>query len=120
MSNIAEEDPEAASLLEARQQELERPEDAEWPTWSGSLRVAWAALQYDRFYGSMGGVGSIYYSSASRYAGDHGMTIGEFDKFMVFLMAMDAEYVEWAAEKAKAEAEKTKHTESNYGGHRSI
>ena len=72
-------------------------EPVEWPEWSGYLRSAWHTLREDRFYGSMGGVGRIYYEAVSRYAEDH---LIEIEPFVTFIFAMDEEYVVWAAKKA--------------------
>lgn len=103
-----EEESDAAAALADRTDELERPEEAEWPEWSGSLRVAWQALINDRHYGSMGGMGPIYYTAISRYAEDLGLSRSEFDLFHRYLTEMDAEYVAHCAEVEKARAERDK------------
>lgn len=55
-------------------------------------------------------MGRIYYASASQYARDHEI---ELQPFLTFLMAMDDEYVSWASEKAKAEADAAKDNAPN-------
>jgi hypothetical protein len=88
--------------LELSEEESGVPEPqettAEWPIWSGYLRAAWHCLREDRFYGSMGGVGRIYYTAISRYAEDNGI---EIEPFNTFIQAIDGEYVVWAAKKAE-------------------
>lgn len=108
LAEAAEEDPEAAALLEARREELERSSDAEWPIWSGYVRDAWDALQYDRFIGSMGGIGPIYYSAISQYARDSGLSGGDLDEFATLIRALDSEYMAWFAANQKAEEDAKK------------
>lgn len=70
----------------------------EWPEGSGYIRRAWQVLRDDRFYGAMGGMSRIYYSSVSRYAADNNI---EIEPFYTFLDAIDSIYVTWANDKAK-------------------
>lgn len=87
-------------LLDVADEEGGVPEphenDNAWPEWSGYVRNAWHALRDDRFYGSMGGIGSIYYTAISRYAEDHGIPL---HPFATFISAMDDEYLVYFAEK---------------------
>lgn len=99
-----EEEADAAAAFAGRP--LDRPPEAEWPTWSESLQVAWRVLRDDRFYGAMGGLGRIYYSSISRYAADHGIEGEALHDFVLFLSAIDDEYVRFANEQAEAERKK--------------
>jgi hypothetical protein len=78
---------------------VDRPEDAQWPVWSGTVRNAWHVLREDRFYGAMGGIGSIYYSALSQFARDHEIPMWPFARFV---MAMDSEFVAVSNEKALA------------------
>lgn len=103
-----EEESDAAAIFSGRTDEIERPEEAEWPEWSGAIRVAWQALRNDRHFGSMGGIGPIYYTAVSRYAEDLGLSRREFDVFLFYLVEMDAEYVDYCAEAEKARAERAK------------
>lgn len=80
----------------------ERPEDAVWPEWSGTVRSAWNILRDDRFYGAMGGVSGIYYSAISQFARDHDIPIWPF---ALFVMALDNEFVAISNEKAKSASE---------------
>jgi hypothetical protein len=94
---VAAEESDASSFAD-----LERPDEAKWPAWSDYVRDAWAALRDDRFYGSMGGLGRIYYASLSQYARDHGIPLHPFAEFV---MAMDDEFV--ALQNAKARSEQS-------------
>lgn len=87
--------------------DLDRPAEAEWPAWSGSIYRAWQALRDDRHYGAMGGLGRIYFTAKDRYAERYGIEGDEFDDFLMFIDAMDEEYVAVSNEKQKAESEKT-------------
>ena len=69
-----------------------------WPDWSTYLRQAWNTLRDDRFYGSMGGMGKIYYTAASLYAAKR--NIPE-EPFLTFLYAMDETFMAVCEEKAK-------------------
>jgi hypothetical protein len=77
--------------------DLDRPQEAIWPAWSDTIREAWSMLRDDRFYGAMGGLSGIYYSSLSRYAHDNDIPI---QPFALFVMAMDSEFVAISNEKA--------------------
>jgi hypothetical protein len=52
----------------------------------------------------MGGMGHIYYSSISMYARDNGI---ELEPFVTFIRAIDSVFLEYQAEKAKQQADKT-------------
>lgn len=65
-------------------------------------------LRDDRHYGSMGGMGRIYYTALSRYAADHGIQGEGFGTFVTLVSAMDEEYLAVSGERAKEEAEKAK------------
>ena len=97
-------------MFAGREDDIERPDDAQWPEWSGYLRHAFVALRDDRHYGAMGGLGSIYYSAKSRYAQDHGIAGSAFEDFLKFIGAMDEEYIAIECEKQKADAERNKKT----------
>lgn len=97
LADLAEEEPDAAHFAERT-----RPEETEWPVWSRQYYLAWLALRDDRFYGSMGGAGRIYYTALSRYAEDHNMPLYPF---MTFVRAIDGEFVEWVAEQDKKKTE---------------
>lgn len=99
---LSEEEPDAAHFAE-----LGRPDEANWPEWSGTVREAWHSLRDDRFYGAMGGMSGIYYSSVSAYAHDHGIPIRPF---VDFVMALDGEFVSFSNEKALVAQEPTEDT----------
>jgi len=103
---LLDEEPDAAAALGDRVDSLERPPEAEWPEWSGTIRAAWQALSSDRHFGAMGGMGGIYYRAISQYAADHGIGGEDFTPFHAFVTALDAEYLAVEAERAKAEAQK--------------
>lgn len=67
--------------------------------------MAFDALQYDRFIGSMGGEGPIYYQALSQYARDHGIEGDDLRLFHMFMNAIDGEYLKMQRDEAdKAEA----------------
>jgi hypothetical protein len=92
LAELAEEESDASHYAN-----IERSEDTEWPAWSRTHREAWAALRDERFYGAMGGMGRIYYTSLSQYARDHGIPLYPF---ATFVMAIDDEFVAIQNEKA--------------------
>lgn len=93
MLEVAGEEGDAAQFAD-----VNRPQEAIWPVWSGTIRDAWFALRSDRFYGSMGGLGPIYYTAISQYARDHDIALHPFADFIA---AMDEEFV--AVQHAKAQ-----------------
>lgn len=97
-----------AALYKDREEELGRPEETEWPAWSGYLQDAWGELVDDRHIGSMGGLGKIWFSSIKAYAEQFGIVGSEFNDFLTFIRAIDGEYLDIMRERAKAEAEKRK------------
>ena len=105
-----DEEPDAAAAFDGKLDDIE--DEDEMPVWAGYLLDAWSALSNDRHRSDMGGCSGIYYSSISRYARDHGLTGDLFHEFYPFLRAMDDEYVAYAAEQAKAAAEKAKREQS--------
>jgi hypothetical protein len=66
--------------------------------------VAWNTLRDERFFGSMGGMGRIYYTAISRYALDHGITD---EHFVTFVYVIDDEFIAWSAEEAAKNAPPT-------------
>ncbi len=56
----------------------------------------------------MGGLGRIWFSSISGYSERHGIVGSAFDDFLIFIRAVDDEYVAVMNERAAAEAEKNK------------
>jgi hypothetical protein len=103
------EDEEAAALLAPKQAETARPEDAEWPAWAGTVRIAWAELRHDRHIGAMGGIGHIYFTAIDRYAERFGITGHAFDDLLIYLRAMDEEYVAHVMAMQEAERNKARH-----------
>lgn len=103
---LAEEEEDAQPFADA----IYRPEDTEWPEWSGSYRRAWNILRDDRFYGAMGGMGRIYYAALATYAKKNDIDGDEFELFIQLVWAMDEEYILICDEKSKIEADKAKST----------
>lgn len=97
-----------AAIYAGREQEIERPEDAQWPEWSGYVYVAFQELRDDRHYGAMGGLGRIWFSSIKQYAEHYGIEGSAFDDFVTYLRAVDDENIAIQNERAKAEADKHK------------
>jgi hypothetical protein len=56
----------------------------------------------------MGGVGRIYFTAIDRYAERFGLTDDQFERFRIFIRAMDEEYVLYVREKQEEEIEKNK------------
>lgn len=86
--------------------DLDRPEEAEWPIWSGYIREAWDDLRDDRHVGDMGGMGRIYFTAIDRYAQRADLTGNDFDFFKACIRALDEEFIRYVNERQKAEAEK--------------
>lgn len=105
---MIEEEADAAAFFAGREDEIERPHDAQWPDWSGYIQAAFHELRDDRFYGAMGGLGRIYFSAIDAYAQRCGIGAEIFDQFLTFMRAIDDEYVAVMTERAKAEMEKNK------------
>lgn len=112
LNDLIEEEADAAALLSERAEELERPQDAQWPPWSGYIRTAWDALRDDRFMGDMGGMGGIYSTAIDGYAQRHGIEGEDFDNFVTFIRALDTEFLRHISEKRKAQAEADKRRNS--------
>lgn len=79
-------------------------------SWHDLYFRAFDALQFDRFIGSMGGEGPIYYVALSRYARDNGIAGSDRRLFDVFMNACDGEYLKMQREAAE-EAERRKKEE---------
>lgn len=84
------------------------PEGAELEPDLGVYWDAWQSLRDDRHYGAMSGMGRIYYRAVSQYAADYGIAGVAFDVLKTLVFAMDHEFMDWSAERAKEEAEKAK------------
>lgn len=106
---MIEEEPDAAAIFAGREDEIERPEEAQWPPWSVHIQVAFNELRDDRFYGSMGGLGRIYFTAIERYAQRFGIEGSAFDDFVTYVRAIDDEYVLVTNERAEAEHKKNEH-----------
>jgi len=62
---------------------------------------AWQALRFDRQYFAFGGETPISFMALDRYAQRYGIEGEAFDRFLAFMDAIDDEWLEYAAEKAK-------------------
>lgn len=107
-----ESDPAAArdmaALYAGREEEIDRPDDSQWPVWSGYVQAAWHELRDDRFYGAMGGMGRIYFAAIDIYAARYNIDGSAFDDFVTFIRALDDEYIAHETKKQKAEQAKNK------------
>ena len=56
----------------------------------------------------MGGLGRIYFSAIERYAERFNITGSDFDSFLLFVRAIDDEFIKYTCERQKEEAEKNK------------
>lgn len=110
MQELIDEEPDAAALFAGREKDIERPDDAQWPVWSGYVQHAWQELRDDRFYGAMGGMGRIYFAAINDYALRYEIVGSAFEDFKTFLRALDDEYIAHVSEKQKAEQTKSKKT----------
>ena len=97
-----------AKLFAGREEEIERPEDAQWPLWAGYIHAAWNELRDDRFCGAMGGMGRIYFTAIENYAERYDIAGSAFDDFLMFVRVLDDEYMRHADEKQKTESKNTK------------
>lgn len=97
-----------AALFAGREQELDRPDEAKWPEWSGYVQHAFYQLRDDRHYGATGGLGRVWWDSINNYAEKRGIVGSSFDDFETFFRAVDDEYVAVQNERAKEEADKNK------------
>ena len=71
-------------------------------SWHSLYFDAWEDLRFDRAYGSMGGQTPISYMAMSQFARDHGLVQSDFRLLRVFVQAIDAEWLAFVDEKAKA------------------
>jgi len=98
---VAAEEPDCAAFVKERPDVLTRPDDAAWPSWSGSLQVAWDALRDDRHYGAMGGLGRIHFAAIDHYAARFGIDGAAFGEFAALIRALDDEYIALTLEEQK-------------------
>lgn len=101
LQDIADEEPGAAYLAES----AVRPAEAEVPEWANIYWRAWHELRFDRQYGAMGGESPISFMSVDVYARRYGIEDVAFETFHALIGAMDDEYLQHVARKAKAERE---------------
>ncbi|MER8540243.1 hypothetical protein NKH17_12390 [Mesorhizobium sp. M1334] len=78
-----------------------RPEEARSERWHEFYRRAWNALQFDRQYGAMGGEMPISFVAYDAYARRYGIEGEAFERFHAFMIAIDTEWLNHVAEKAK-------------------
>lgn len=69
--------------------------------WHDLYFRAFDALRCDRFYGAMGGEGPISYLAISQYARDNRIAGVDLWLFHIFINAVDAEWLDFQAAKAK-------------------
>lgn len=105
---MIDEEPDAAALFIGKEEEIERPNDAQWPRWASHIYAAWIDLRDDRHYGDMGGLGGIYFTAIDRYAQRFNICGTAFDNFLMFIRVLDEEYIRHVSEKQKTEQNKNK------------
>jgi hypothetical protein len=71
--------------------------EAEPREWHSLYFNAFDALQFDRFYGALGGQGPISYRAIRDYAIDHGIDGADIVLFHAFMTALDAVYLDIVA-----------------------
>ncbi|MFC3206111.1 phage tail assembly chaperone [Aquamicrobium soli] len=79
----------------------EPPDEAEPAAWHDLYWRAWEALRNDRQYGAFGGASAVPYMAIRQYALDHGIVGAEFETFRLLFKAIDTEWLEIEARKAK-------------------
>lgn len=112
-------------MLEWLEELFEQDPDQEWlrprrsatdqgepQAWHAMYFEAFDALQYDRFFGAMGGEGPIYYSALSQYARDHGISGDRLKRFHVFMNAIDGEWLKIQRERSEAAEAERKNKEA--------
>lgn len=70
--------------------------------WHNLYFRAFDDLQYDRFFGAMGGEGPISYLALSQWARDHAVFGEDFHEFKIFMNAIDGEWLQMQRERAEA------------------
>ncbi len=75
--------------------------------WHDLYLHAFDALRYDRFYGAFGGETPITYLALSQFCRDYAIEDEDRTRFMIFINAIDAEYLSMLAEDAKKQKEQT-------------
>ncbi len=73
----------------------------EFEPWHGLYWEAWDALRFDRQYGAYGGQTPIPYLVIRAYAKDHGIVGEDLQLFRSFMTAIDAEWLNFVAERDK-------------------
>lgn len=63
--------------------------------WHGFYVRAFEVLRFDRQYGAMGGQTPISFLAVDAYAKRYGINGEPFDRFLHFLTAIDAEWLEF-------------------------
>lgn len=62
---------------------------------------AWQRLRHDRQYGAMGGETPISFMAMNAYAERYRISGEAFDRFLIFLDAIDTEWLAYVARKAE-------------------
>jgi hypothetical protein len=70
-----------------------RPKEAREEPWHEFYWQAWQALRSDRHYGVMGGQMPMSFMALDAYARRYGIDGEAFDRFHVFMSAIDAEWL---------------------------
>lgn len=102
LKDLVAEDDEAAALFAAKVQSTQ----VIIPDWAASAVAAWQMLRDDRSIGAMGGIGRIWYASASRYARDLGLAGEDAASLIETIMALDDEYLSFHAEQIEKSTKK--------------
>ncbi len=69
--------------------------------WHGLYWEAWDAIRFDRQYGVYGGQSPLSYKVVAEYADDHGIVGEDRWFFRMFMTAIDAEWLRYAAARDK-------------------
>ncbi|MUZ53022.1 hypothetical protein GOZ97_07390 [Agrobacterium vitis] len=85
--------------------------DFQHEPWHNLYFRAFDDLQYDRFFGAMGGEGPITYLALSQWARDHAVYGEDFHEFKIFMNAVDAEWLQMQRERSETEREDAKRRE---------
>lgn len=85
-----------------------RPDEASEEAWHQFYWQAWNVLRFDRPYPYGGGEKPISFLAYDAFARRYGIEGEAFDRFHIFMTAIDAEWLRYIAEKARQREEADK------------
>ncbi|RUM97916.1 hypothetical protein EET67_09890 [Pseudaminobacter arsenicus] len=97
LKKLAAENPAEAQFIKVQA----RPDEAKAELWHDFYWRAFEALRFDRQYGAFGGETAISFLAIDAYARRYCIEGEAFDRFLTFMTAIDAEWLQFVAEEAK-------------------